>query len=149
MVSGCWNWFHGNILLTTVFDVLFAFVDKFWKKRKNKKYHTVRTVPKSINRKTKNTTLSEHFLKSINRKIIETETKWIPLTHIYIHDHSLSGVGTAGCRSKLVLWHSGEMMCHASVFHKIDLNTTNPNLNRLCNGQKKKKRKYKQWSTKQ
>ena len=149
MVSGCWNWFHGNILLTTVFDVLFAFVDKFWKKRKNKKYHTVRTVPKSINRKTKNTTLSEHFLKSINRKIIETETKWIPLTHIYIHDHSLSGVGTAGCRSKLVLWHSGEMMCHASVFHKIDLNTTNPNLNRLCNGQKKKKTKYKQWSTKQ
>ena len=141
MVSGCWNWFHGNILLTTVFDVLFAFVDKFWKKRKNKKYHTVRTVPKSINRKTKNTTLSEHFLKSINRKIIETETKWIPLTHIYIHDHSLSGVGTAGCRSKLVLWHSGEMMCHASVFHKIDLNTTNPNLNRLCNGQKKKKNK--------
>ena len=52
-------------------------------------------------------------------------------TNTYIHDHSLSGVGTAGCRSKLVLWHSGEMMYHASVFHKIDLNTTKPNLNRL------------------
>jgi len=70
MVSGCWNEFHGNILLTTVFDVLFAFVDKFWKKRKNKKYHTVRTVPKSINRKTKNTTLSEQLRNLIEKQKI-------------------------------------------------------------------------------
>jgi hypothetical protein len=38
-------------------------------KWKNKKYHTVRTVP-TINRKTKNTTLSEQYQQQIEKQKI-------------------------------------------------------------------------------
>ena len=41
---------------------------------KNKKCPTVVTIPKS------------------NPKIIETEGKFIPLTHIYIQNHSIPGL---------------------------------------------------------
>ena len=148
MVSGCWNWFHGNILLTTVFDVLFAFVDKFWKKRKNKKYHTVRTVPKSINRKTKNTTLSEHFLKSINRKIIETETKWIPLTHIYTWPLTFRGwYSRLQIQTSFMAQWGNDVPCKRfpqnwSKYHKSKSQ-------QIMQWPKEKKKKYKQWSTKQ
>ena len=46
-----------------------------WESNKEKKYHAIKILPAS------------------NRKIVETETKWIPLTHIYMTSHMTSWVG--------------------------------------------------------
>ena len=62
--------------------------------------------------------------------MVEQEAKSIPLTHIYlVHDRSISwrGMGTSikRCGIKLVLWAEplpffpGEMVSHASIFHKL------------------------------
>jgi hypothetical protein len=58
---------------------------KGYDKIKNKKYHTVGTFSKSI------------------RKIIETETKSIPLTQIYMTAH-FPGTSITDGRVKVVLW---------------------------------------------
>ena len=51
---------------------------------KNKKYHTVRTVPKS-NRKTKNITLSEQFQNLTEKS--KKQAKFICLTSICMTTH--------------------------------------------------------------
>ena len=53
---------------------------------KNKKYHTVGTVPKS-NRKTRNTTLSEQFQNLTDKSL--KDAKLIPQSHKYVTAHFL------------------------------------------------------------
>jgi len=84
----------------------------------NKKYYTVGTVHVTqssspvIKWQTKNTTLSEQLHN--NRKIVETDAKSIPLTHIHDRSLSLLGAGTwiKYCQVKLDLWdpYLGEAM---------------------------------------
>ena len=74
---------------------------------KNKKYQTVRTVPKS------------------NRKIVETEALLIPPTDV--HDHPLSWLGTdTSIKSggvKLALWDQKKRISiNQSVRKDVDVN---------------------------
>jgi hypothetical protein len=86
----------------------FMFACTFLIKWKTKKYHTVRTVPKS------------------NREIVETETKSIPLTHMRSLSWFCAVISIKSGGVLLVLWsqtcHFRELMlswkcwcCHVSV----------------------------------
>jgi hypothetical protein len=73
----------------------------------NKKYHTVGTVPKYH---TVGTVPKYHTVGTVlkfNRKIVETETKWIPLRHMYMTGHFPDLIQNNSIKSgwvKLVLW---------------------------------------------